>query len=133
MSYSYSTDEESYQGQFASAEDACDEAANEIAVEGAHFWVGENASPPQPETFWHAYTWLDNVSEQDEYGGEWACDWDKSKLEQRAELEAEVRTVMGRWLDRHNLRPKFWTIEKPQKFVVTAGEFAGEFSYEEAP
>lgn len=114
--YSYSTNQETYQGDFDTVEQACDEAAGEVGLH-AHFWVGEQ-SKPEPESWWNAEDWLEHVSWQEEFSSEWADGWDKSTYEQRKELESLVRPIMAAWLDRHKLRPKFFNIEKPRKFYV---------------
>ena len=85
--------------------DAVEEATNGYAYET--FWVGKCVPPPRPEDMWCAEDWLEHVSVQDSYSGEWAEDWDGSTRVQRNELEQEVRSVLAAWLDRHNLRPKF--------------------------
>jgi hypothetical protein len=119
--YSYSTDEELYCGEFATAELAVAEAADS-QPDGHRFWVGENVRPTQPETMWHAEDWLELVSVQDEYSCEWTEGWDESTYAQRAELETAVRTLMAEWLDRHGLRPRFWNITKPQAYMVVDGK-----------
>lgn len=119
MSYCYSRDEKTFYGRFDTIEEATDEA-----LDGHESgWVGEAVPPPQPETFWRADDWLEHVSVQDEYSGDWAEDWDESTKEQRAELEAEVQSVMAAWLDKHGLRPKFFNV-KNSKLVTspTSGE-----------
>ena len=132
--YSYSTDEENYHGEYDSVEAACDGATEEIEADenvvGRHFWVGEQVEPPAPESYWEADLWLEHVACQDEYSGDWADGWDgNSTNEQRAELEAEVRAVMANWLDKYDLRPKFWNIVNPRKFYV-AGKVGDVYEIE---
>lgn len=117
VKYSYSTDEETYRQTFDTIEAACDEAAAEVGV-GAFFWVGEIAEPPAAENHFSVDDWIEHVSCQDEFCGEWAEGWDMSTNAQREELEKEVRAVMTAWIERHNLRPTFWNINKPRKFYV---------------
>lgn len=126
--YSYNTDEGVYHGEYASKSAACDEAAAHVGV-GGHFWVGECVDPPQPETLWRAEDWLEHVSVQDGYSGDWADGWDGSTKEQRKELEVEVQKVMAAWLDRHKLRPQFWNIQNPQRFYV-AGKVGETYEIE---
>lgn len=126
--YSYSTDQENYSGQFDTISAACDEAAAQVG-EGRDFWVGENVEPPQPEVYFDAEWWLDHVSEQDEYSGDWASGWECSTKEQREELEREVRAVMAAWLDRHKLRPQFWNVKNAQRYFV-AGKIGEVFEIE---
>lgn len=118
--FAISTDEERYEGSYETIEDAIEEAANGYAYET--FWVGECVPPPQPETLWRAYDWLEHVSCQDSYGGDYAEDWDDSTVEQMAELENEVQAVMAAWLDRHKLRPRFFLVEDAVKYVVVDGK-----------
>lgn len=117
--FAISSDEERYEGQYDTIEDAIDEAANGYAMES--FWVGECVDPTQPEELFDAQDWLQSVSESDDYQGEWAEDWDQSTLLQRQELETKVRAVMAEWLERHKLRPTFFQISKPVKYVVVDG------------
>ena len=123
--FSISYDEETYQDQFDTREEACKEAAASCEV-GTEFWVGECVTPTQPEQCFDVIDWLKRVSCCDEYSMECAEDWDESTKEQREELEGQVREVMAKWLDRHDLRPKFWCITDAMKYVST------ESGYEES-
>lgn len=125
--YSYSYDEESFQGRFDSPEEAAREAF-EQDEDREMCWVGEIADPSQPESFFNARDWLDHVSEQDDYSMECAEDWDTSNKEQRQELEKRVREVLAEWLDRHKLRPKFWLIKNAKKHTRTQEMFSMRWS-----
>lgn len=115
--YSYSTDGEHYHGTFASIEDALDEAFASSDDPNERIFVGECVAPTQPETYWDAADWLEHVSCQDEYSCDWSEDWGESTNEQRIELETEVRQVMAAWLDRHGLRPRFWSINNDKQYT----------------
>jgi hypothetical protein len=137
MAYSYSTDEENFNGTFDTIEEACEEAAADVLMHGepgntGYFWVGEIVPPAQPETYWYAEDWLECVSCDDEYGGEWADGWDESTDAQQKELEEEVRKVLSAWLDRHDLRPKFFNIGKVVMYHATV-KADGGFELEEEP
>ena len=97
---------------FPTKEDAIEEG--EELYDGEPFHVGKLERPIQPEDFFDADDWLEHVSCQDDYAGEHCEDWDDSTPEQRVELTIEVRKVMAAWLDRHNLRPKFWNVPNPE-------------------
>lgn len=113
--YSMSRDEERYYGKFDTIEEALAEAeSNDYGT----VWIGIVSPPPAPESRWCAEDWLEDVSCQDEYCGEWAEAWDRSTEKQRQELEDEVRQVMAAWLDRHKLRPTFWNINGATKYVA---------------
>jgi hypothetical protein len=118
--YAISTDEEQYEGSYETVEDAIEDAANGYAHEV--FWVGKCVPPPQPESMWRADDWLEHVSCQDSYAGDYAECWDDSTAEQQAELENEVQAVMAAWLDRHKLRPRFFLVEDAVKYVVVDGK-----------
>lgn len=115
--YSFSRNEEIYEGTFDSLEAVCDEAAANLGV-GATFWVGEQQSPMPPENLWDAELWLEHVACQDDYSGECAEDWGRATKMQRQELEDQIRPILAAWLDRHRLRPNFWTIANPRRFFV---------------
>jgi len=107
MPYSYSSNEENYYGGFETREDAVAEASKELT----HFWTGKNRITESPEEHWYAVDWLEYVSETEEYSLECAQGWDRSTEDQREELEAEVRMVMRRWCEKHDLLPRFYHVE----------------------
>ena len=115
--YSYSYDEEHYNGAFDCIDDAMAAAMSSNECPSA-IWIGENVPPPPPETFWQAYDWIDCVVGQDEYSGDWAAGWPRKTLPHRRELEDEVRAVMAKWLDKYGLRPTFYNVENAKQYVV---------------
>jgi len=115
VTWSYSTNEERYEGDFETEADAVAFALT-LVSDGEEFWVGEDSEPVQPEDWWEAADWLEHVSSQDEYSMDCADSWDRSTKEQREELEAAVRNVMAEWLDRHRLRPTFWVVKDPVSY-----------------
>ena len=116
--FAYSTDGECYSGDFASREEAIAEAA----VHHEHFWTGQCVAPPQPEDSWDPEDWLEHVSVQDEYSHDYADGWDTSSKEDRDELRQLVRAIMANWLDRHGLRPQFYSILNPVEHQVVDGK-----------
>lgn len=108
--YSYSYDEEGYHGPFPSAMAAAAEAFGEDP-DASIVWIGENVPPPAPESFLYADLLIEHVQVQDDYDAEWAESWPRATNEHRAELTQAVRKVFADWLDRHGLRPRFWTVE----------------------
>lgn len=117
--FAISTDEENFIGTYGTIEEAIDEAVNGYAYE--KFWIGECVPPTQPEDLWSAEDWLEHVSVQDDYAGEWAEDWDGSTGEQRKELEQTVRKAMAEWLDRHELRPRHFNVANVVRYTVVEG------------
>lgn len=113
VTWCISSDEEHYEGSFPTRELAILEGR--ALYPGKRFWVGQAAPAPSPESFWFAYAWLDHVSDQDEYLGDWADGWERSTPKQRAELEELVRPILGAWLDRHGIRPRFFTVLKAEE------------------
>jgi len=111
----YSDDEESYRGRFVTKEAAIHEATAEGLK---RFWVGKCDPPVPPENYWDAEDWLERVSEQDDYSGEWAEDWDHSTKKQHKELEVQVRAVMAAWLDRYSLRPDFYNVTQVERYEI---------------
>ena len=122
MPFHYSTDGERFDSEpFATREGAIAEAAASLS-EGDIFQVGERESPTPPENWWNTEDWLETVSCQDEYSGDFADDWDESTPAQREELELEVRAAMARWLDKYKLRPKFWLVVKVEDYRIVDGK-----------
>lgn len=116
--YSFSYDEENYQQEFDSIEDACKEAASCDPEEHACFWVGEVVPPPAPEDFFDVDDWIDRVQDQDEYCGDWADHWCDATKEQLEEANRAVRSALAAWLDRHGLRPTFFNVEHAKEFLI---------------
>jgi hypothetical protein len=115
--YSFSRDEEHYQGEYDSVAEAMAEAEG-----GESLWVGVNVSPPPPEHFFDLDDWIEKVCVQDEYSGHWAEGYlSNATKPQREELEVAVQKVIGEWLDRHDLRPKFWNVADPVQYTVNSG------------
>lgn len=117
--YSLSTDEENYNGQYDSIEEAVAEAV-QMYGDGT-FWVGRCVEPTDPAQYFDAESYFEHVSEQEEYCHEWGEDWMTANREQYRELESEVQSVIRNWLDRHDLRPKFWNIGDTFKYIVKDG------------
>ena len=116
MTYAVSTDGEMYFGKFETLEEAI-----ESAKEHKEFWVGEARKPRQPESFIDIDYLLDGLGDgDDDWCGDWS-EWDGPNREQADELEKEFKAVMSAWLDRHNLRPTWFCIDKSVKYVTVDG------------
>ncbi|NCX94328.1 MAG: hypothetical protein EBX40_06610 [Gammaproteobacteria bacterium] len=102
-------------GRYDTIDDALDEAFAWDAEKVVY--IGECKRPPQPESIWEADDWLETVSCQDEYSIEVAEGWDRATKEQKEELETAVRNVMAEWLDKHDLRPKFYLVDEVGAFT----------------
>lgn len=125
--FAISWNEENYDSElFDSEDDAVAEAVmsweteNEELVDGK-FWIGVADPPRQPETFWDSDLFFDRVSMQDEYTLECAEDWNKSTVRQRKELDNSIREVIANWLDKHDLRPKFFLVNEAREFTIKNG------------
>lgn len=116
--YSISTDGENFNGKYDTEEEAVSDG---VSHGYTSFHVGALRPPTQPEYFWNACDWLEMVSCQDDYGGEWAEDWDNSTKQEREELEKEVRDVLRRWLDKYSNRPTHFCVDNSVEYVVENG------------
>lgn len=106
--YAYSHNEENYHGFFDSREDAIAEAITDCEC-GKEVWTGE-IETPIPENHVEARYVLEQVACQDDFSGEWADDWPESNMEQEKELTEALRKTFSEWLDKHDLRPRFYNI-----------------------
>ena len=118
MKYSYSTDQERYYGDFDTPEAAAREGSYETTDDGTDtIYVGTNIPPPCPEGYVDADLLIEHVQNQDPYSHEWAEHWPQASKEQRDELTAAVRRTFAEWLEKHTLRPAFYTVEKVRTFT----------------
>lgn len=107
-----------FEGEFETRESAINDA---IMHGWQKFYVGKMVKPTQPEFWFEASDWLEMVSCQDDYPGDWSTDWDRSTAAQRDELTQEVRAVLAAWLDRHNLRPVHFIVPESEEITVCDG------------
>ncbi len=121
MAFCYSTDGEGFHGRYETRDKAIEEAISHTE-ERDMFWIGETVAPTPPEQYWSAEDWLELVSQQDDYAGEWAEDWDCSTDKQQQELEDLVRPIMAAWLQRHKLLPTHYGVENMVKHQNLNGE-----------
>lgn len=114
--WGYSTDGELFTGECETREQAIADGRVECD-KVSKYYVGRYTKVDQPEELFDAGDFINHVSEQDSYLGEYADNWDMSTNEQRKELTEILRAAIAGWLDKHKLRPKFWLVE-----CVTAHE-----------
>ena len=123
MKYSYSDNGEQYHELLDSPEEAAAEGF--AACNCDVIWVGEVVPPPQPEEMFCESLiewWLERCDDIDEYSGEWAEGWDRSTAKQHTELVKALRPVLSAWLDRNDLRPRFWNIGRTWEFELVDGK-----------
>lgn len=114
MTYSYSINEENYDGQYDTPEEAAQACFHEYPDREA-CWVGE-AVRPQPEHLITASDVIEHILNfEDQFGWEGA-DWPEASKQELADLDARLTKVMEEWMDAHDLRPKFWNIENARVF-----------------
>lgn len=114
MQYSYSTNEERYHGDFPTPEAAADEgfAENE---EADVIFVGENRIP-MPEDCIDGNDVIESVQNHEDFLTEFAEDWHGVSKERREELTNAIRKTFGEWIDKHGLRPTFFTVDNVKEF-----------------
>lgn len=106
--YSYSFDQEQYFGGFQTPEQASEAAFDEQPLRTA-VWVGENYQP-HAEGYVDADLIIEHITCQDEYCIDAADGWPDATKEQYEELTESLRKVVGDWLDKHNLRERFFLV-----------------------
>lgn len=125
MSYSYSTDEESFHGQFETREEAAEagfaDLKDEIDEAGERpsmiIWTGENATPNRPI---YADEVIDDVCERTtEEAGEWADKWltKMSRLPKDviSELQTELQKTWDRWEENYSLQPDWYNVKNVEQ------------------
>jgi len=118
--YAYSTDQENYQGNYASELEAAGECF--AAFEDyTRCLVGELVVP-KFERLFDAHAVIDEVINAEELSMPAFDDWPLATKEQLDELTADLRKVFSDWLDRHNLRDGFFLVENVSKWRLIDGK-----------
>lgn len=121
--WSLSLDEQHYQGEFATADEAIAEGRQ---FDHEQFWVARIRQPATPESLfdeWTIESWIErDVLEHDDYTCDEAEDAVDATEEQLTELVAEIRPLIAAWLDRHNLRPRHFCIDYASVRKIENGE-----------
>lgn len=103
----FDTREEAVFEEFSSEQDELsDEEWKQLGC-----WVGEITPPRCPSSYIDANYVLEHIACQDEYCVDWAENWPNSSKEQEDELTAEFQRVFLTWMEKHNLKPKFFNVE----------------------
>lgn len=118
--YAISTfDEELFEGDFETIEDAIHEAQYGHGVDT--FWVCKKREPRQPESFIDADDIIHLVGDGDEdWSGDYA-DWDRPTRDQIAVLQKLLESAMSAWLDEYSLRPHWFCCGEITKYSVVDG------------
>ncbi len=106
--YAYSFDEEHFTGHFDSPEHAAMEAF--ASDERDVCYVGE-CDTPIPEDYLDGGDLIEHIACQDAFCNDWAEGWPDNTKEQLDELTTGLRALFAAWLDKHDLRPEFFTVE----------------------
>ena len=119
----YSTDKENYTGIFDTKEEAIKEGKiDAIDRDKKHFYIAKAIKDFTPciDT-----DFIIELIQEDAYnnGGEWAEDYlDDISKEQLAELDKKLNDVLSDWLNKHNLKPTWFTVEDVEEISLEANE-----------
>lgn len=124
----YSRDEERFEGDCASREDALAEATAEYGAdldpgEVLTVWTGRSVPFEVPDhtiRSWHVMERLSEIASEDV--GEVAEDWPSAKHDPAAdaELETALGEVIRAWVAKHD-PPNFWKVTEVKKHEVRRG------------
>ena len=112
--WGYTHNGEFFNGSFDTPEDAAQEGALE---EGETVTVGRFRAP-EVLAFVDAESVIERILCQDEYSGDWAENAIPYTNEQGDELTAMLQDAVRKWLDKHDLWPKFGIVEEERKITV---------------
>ncbi len=123
-SFCHSTNEEYFNGNCASREEAVREcvAENDLEVGATVFTAQSVAFAPEDHAC--ASDIVDRLQEAaQEHAGEAADGWlYQLTAEQEQDLERRVGIAIVGWLSANNLHPTFWGVVQVEKHVVTASD-----------
>lgn len=119
-----SRDEECFEGEYATREEAIEEYQHEYDLEpGTTFWTG-HAVPFQPRKSHFAWAAIERLQE-DAYDlcGEHAESYLNGVTpKQRDQLDEQIGAVVEAWLKEHKLEAKFSQVVEVQEHVVPEPE-----------
>lgn len=120
--YSYSSDEERFDGCFDSREAAIEEAKAEGLK---YFWTGKNRPPRLEPYCLRADGVIESIlNDEEDFACDWADGWPGETKEQRDELTAILQAAFQDWIVRHNLKPTFFVVEDVQEHLIEESEEA---------
>ena len=112
MTYSYSTNQENYHGDFETREAALAEAY--ALYPGVPVWTGEN-SKKEAADFIDVSDLFENAQCQaEDECGEAAEDWLPVHFKKELERKAELREIIGKFMQEH-WPVNFWAVEAVQE------------------
>ncbi len=116
--WSYSTDEETYHGNFDSREEAIAEMSGY-----EKFWTGQIVDPTDPEDYLDADLLLEHIQCQDDYSLDVAEDCLYCTKEDREDLTQAIRETFRQWMIRRGVTLGFWLIDQTtvQKHINSEG------------
>ena len=119
--WAWSEHEDGYWNVCDSREEAIEEGREVLG--GGSFYIGRRSPPAQPEQILDLdmRDVLDRTA--DDCGHEdWCiegCEWPLPSRELFHALNADVRNVLAAWLDKHDLRPKWFVIADAERINGT--------------
>jgi hypothetical protein len=118
ITYSFSKDEERFEGTFDSAERAAAEAFEEDP-DCDHVWVGRNVTPPRRIDEEDV---IENVAESTtEESGDWSEGYlFRLPKDVREDLRVRLQNAWDEWEKIHNLAPTWWNVEDIQLILRPA-------------
>jgi predicted chitinase len=123
--FSYSSNQDDYQGEFETREAAIEEAKAEGLT---HFWTGRNRPPEMNLWCLRADSVIENIiNNEDDFSGEASESWPGTTKEQEDELTIALQATFHNWMVRHNLKPTWWIVEDVLEHKIeeaTAPDFA---------
>ena len=120
--WAYSRDGERFTGGYSDWREAAEDAIGEGEFQSVY--VGKCEPPRPPEHYLigcHVVEdIIEHIQQQDDYCHEFAEDWPNASQEQIVELGVAIRDMFRVWLDKFDLRPKFFSV--PHSVIVTKAD-----------
>lgn len=110
--YVVSLDGEDWSGGFFDTRDEAIKSGIE-ELEGVSFWIGETRPPVSPDSFFNGWSFVEEVSDHEDYSFRDAP-WmgDSNKVE---EFEYHIRKSIEEWLRVNGLTPTHFVVENEEK------------------
>lgn len=114
--WSYSIDGDCYYGNFATREEAIQEA--KAVYQNGSFYIGECEKPELDGGFLDGMSVLEQLADSEDFMIDAAADWFEKVDKHSDSLGEMLRAAFHRWLEQNQLQPDFFIVKNPEYILA---------------